>query len=237
MTQMATGGLTAGLGTGMQIGGMFLSAKGAKQRRNQMDAIANTPGIDSRATTADALGDIEFNTPQAKRVASTENTFNQEELNRMMELAVPGYGGLQGQRAKNAGSLLRGELPPDVEALVKRKAAARSVAGGFGGSGMARNLTLRDLGLTSLDAMTTGNQFTTSLIGSSPVANLARLSEFTGLTPRELIAMRSRERFDKLDRLTAAAGIPNSNEIWGKGLQDMGSSRSGMGMGSLMGGG
>jgi len=222
-------GINAGgaAGAGLMIGGALLSSFGANKRQKRLQQIAETPGIDSRNTTAEALSDIEFNTPQARRIASGENTFNQEELNRIMELAVPGYSGIQGQRSKNAGSLLRGELPPDVAALIQRKSASGALAGGYGGSGAARNLTLRDLGINSLDAMREGNSMATSLIGSSPVAQLARLSEYTGLSPQELIAMRSRERFDRMDRLTGSALAPKMIDVMGAGIQQAGGAIAG----------
>lgn len=218
------GGINAGgaAGAGLMIGGALLSSFGANKRKRQLQQIAETPGIDSRATTGEALADMEANMPAARRVAGAENTFNQEELNRIMELAVPGYGGLQGKRSANSMSLLRGELPADVAALIQRKSASSAVAGGYGGSGAARNLTLRDLGLTSLDAMREGNAMATSLIGSSPVAQLAQLSRFTGLSPQELIAMRSRERFDRMDRLTGSALAPKMIDVMGAGLQQAG---------------
>lgn len=45
---------------------------------------------------------------------------------------------------------LRGELPKDVESLIRRKSAETAGGQGVTGSQLARNLTLRDLGLTSL---------------------------------------------------------------------------------------
>lgn len=75
------------------------------------------------------------------------------ELMRALEIALPGYGGLLRKGTKQIASQLKGELPADVSTLVTRRAAERAVAGGFGGSGMGRNLELRDLGLTSLDVI------------------------------------------------------------------------------------
>jgi hypothetical protein len=62
------------------------------------------------------------------------------------------------QQGANTQSFLRGQIPADVQSLVKNNAAETSLFGGFGGSQMARNLTARDLGLTSLDLIGRGNQ-------------------------------------------------------------------------------
>jgi len=63
-----------------------------------------------------------------------------------------------GQQGRNTSSFLRGEIPADVQALVKNNAAETSLFGGFNGSQMGRNLVARDLGLTSLDLIGRGNQ-------------------------------------------------------------------------------
>jgi hypothetical protein len=61
-----------------------------------------------------------------------------------------------GQLGTNVNSLLRGEIPADVQAQVLNNAAFKSLMGGFAGSPMATNLSARDFGLTSLDLMGKG---------------------------------------------------------------------------------
>lgn len=56
-----------------------------------------------------------------------------------------------GKFGENTGSYLRGEIPADVLAQIGRTSAFRSLQGGFQGSQMAKALTARDVGLTSLD--------------------------------------------------------------------------------------
>jgi hypothetical protein len=49
-------------------------------------------------------------------------------------------------------SYLRGEIPQDVQDLVRRQTASQAIEGGFGiQSGMGRNLVARDFGLTSMN--------------------------------------------------------------------------------------
>lgn len=74
----------------------------------------------------------------------------------MLERALPGYGKLRDKTTGVIGDWLAGKIPDDVSDEVMRRSAGRALYGGFGGSGMARNLTARDLGLTSLDLVGKG---------------------------------------------------------------------------------
>lgn len=94
--------------------------------------------------------------PAAETLTATTNAFTEQQITQMLEQAIPGYDAMAAQSSKNIGSLLKGEIPTDVAVAVQNSAAARSLTGGFGGSGLAGNLTARDLGLTSLDLMGTG---------------------------------------------------------------------------------
>lgn len=91
--------------------------------------------------------------PQAAELAKQVNTFNQEQLDALIEKALPGA---SAQIQKNISAQLKGELPPDVVAAIHRASAERGVAGGFAGSGFQENLSARDLGLTSLNVMNQG---------------------------------------------------------------------------------
>lgn len=90
------------------------------------------------------------------KLAASTNAFNQDELNKMLESAIPGYRAMMATTGAKINSFLSGELPQDVSDQVGRNAAYRSLSGGFSGSGMARNLVARDLGLTSLDLISKG---------------------------------------------------------------------------------
>lgn len=61
------------------------------------------------------------------------------------------------QQVENVASqFMSGQLPQDVADQIRRSAAERSVQGGYGGTQLARNLTLRDIGVTSLQTLETG---------------------------------------------------------------------------------
>lgn len=86
--------------------------------------------------------------PGAESLVGQSNLFTRDQLNQM----IPGLAELSGGAAiSDIESLLKGEIPTDVSQAVESATAARSIGGGYGGSGMGRNLTARDLGLTSLD--------------------------------------------------------------------------------------
>ena len=90
------------------------------------------------------------------KLGSEVNAFNQSELEKMLESAMPGYKNLVGGIASKIGGFLNGEIPKDVSDAIGRNSAWQSMSGGYGGSGMGRNLVARDLGLTSLQMMEKG---------------------------------------------------------------------------------
>ena len=67
------------------------------------------------------------------------------------------YDDMLGSAASVASSLLEGGIPEDVQKQVMQVAAEKSLSSGLGaGSQAARNLTVRDLGLTSLSLVERG---------------------------------------------------------------------------------
>lgn len=84
--------------------------------------------------------------PDIMDLARQVDTFNQEEILRMLK----GSGLDTDAISSQINSQLRGEISSQTAGEVSRKAAERALAGGFAGSGMSRNLTLRDFGITSM---------------------------------------------------------------------------------------
>lgn len=85
--------------------------------------------------------------PKAQELASRTNIFNQQELDKLIEKALPGG---PSQIRSNIAAELRGELPPDVVAQIQRAVASRAASGGFSGTGFSTALGAQDLGLGSL---------------------------------------------------------------------------------------
>lgn len=85
------------------------------------------------------------------------NNFQQGELSRMLDKSIPGYQGLISRALKNTRSWIRGEVPDDVSNFVQDRAAERATRMGLpAGRGAGRDLVSRDLGKTSLDLMSQG---------------------------------------------------------------------------------
>ena len=88
--------------------------------------------------------------PGAEELASGVNSFNQQQISQMLRFAIPNYDSLTKTASGNIESLLRGEIPKDVQDRLQISDAAKALGGGYSGSGMHGNLLARDLGLTSL---------------------------------------------------------------------------------------
>jgi hypothetical protein len=153
MGYMQAAGLVGSLGTdiwGMTQGGDLFGSK---------PKIAPWKKIDLGQQQQQAIGANISAMPQISQLGNLYQSYLTQQLN----TALPGYSDImkQGgadtsQELATAGSLLKGDIPPDVAAQVQRNAAFGAMSGGFAGSGMSRNLTARDLGLTSLDLINQG---------------------------------------------------------------------------------
>lgn len=120
-------------------------------------AISDAGGRDAVFGTKPGVADYtptDLGTEAGRAVKS--NIANYDDITKLLERILPGYKDMVAQGSKNTQSLLRGEIPEDVQQAVKRSAAYRSISGGFAGSGMSKALTDRDFGRTSLDLMEQG---------------------------------------------------------------------------------
>jgi hypothetical protein len=211
------------LGAGMQIGGSFMAANAASRRKRQLEAIANLPGL----KMGDVYGDVSGSQGQAEGIESRRNEFNRAELRKMLGETIPGYEEGQAQRSQTALSLMRGEVPADVQEMIQRSAAARAVSGGYGGTPAGRNLVARDLGRTSLDMMNMGQQQFAGILGTTPRAEMANYM----LTPSQLMSLRSQERTQKMGAMKDAAMAQGATEVGAKALSDIGGAMMGAGGG------
>lgn len=229
----------AAAGAVLQLGGAIFGAQNAKRRASKLNELANTPGLDTTKIAGEAITGAQANLPEAQALAHSGNTFNQDELDAIMEKIVPGYQAMKQQRSENAQALLRGETPGGVGAVVRR-AAAKAGRGGYADSPAAFNLTLRDLGIDALKAQQAGDQMSQQLISGTPRAQMVDPLAWAGLTPLQLTSLREGERIDTLNRKTAAIKAPTSTDVWAKYLTDTGGTAMGMGASgafSSMGGG
>lgn len=143
-------------------------------------------------------------------------TLSQEQINRMMEMAIPGFEGMRGQITSNINALLRGEIPLDVSQEVKRQGAGRALMGGFAGSGAASNLVARDLGLTSLGLTREGLSSAESWIREMEQLYSPSQAIFTGMfiTPQQQFAAATQERNLQYQREWLQEQIDAMPEPW-----------------------
>jgi len=226
-------GTAIGLGAVGSIGGAALSASAASAARRQARDAANMPGIDIGA----ALEESARTAPRARELEAQRNAVSRAQLLESLGIQIPGYQEAQAARSQNALALLRGELPPDVLAQVQRKAATQAVQGGYAGSAAGRNLVARDIGRTSLDLTGLGARQFADILGTTPMAPLARY-EFT---PQQIADIRSQERGAKQRALMGVAGMPSATGVAGEALGSLGSGLTNLGFAQLgargMGGG
>lgn len=88
--------------------------------------------------------------PGAEALGSDVNAFMRGERAKTLS-QIPGLEDIEGGVVGNLKNWLRGDLGTDLSSQVQRRSNAQAFAGGYGGSGMGRNLTARDLGLTGYD--------------------------------------------------------------------------------------
>jgi hypothetical protein len=136
------------VGAGASIGASYLTKP--KPKAEAFNAV------DLQAQQGNAIGGNIAAFKPAAALAGQVNTFNAAEIQRMNELAMPGYSKMQAKGTANIMDWMSGKVPADVSNAARTGAAGKSLFGGYGGTGMGRNLEARDLGLTSLDVMSKG---------------------------------------------------------------------------------
>lgn len=217
------GGLAAG-GIGAAVG-----ANQASKDRAAARAAANLAPLDVAAT----IGEAEQLAPRTRELEAQRNAFARAQLLESLGIQVPGYKEAQAKRTENALALLRGELPPDVAAQVQRQSAGRALTGGYAGSQMARNLTARDLGRTSLALQQAGGQQFANILGTTPLAPVANY-EFS---PQMMANIRAEERAKKQAALLGVTQMPSAGGIASQYLGSLGSGLTSLGFAALGQGG
>ena len=232
-------GALAAVGGLMQLGSAFTGARAARRRVNQLEGIAATPGLDTGDIGLEAIMDQESAFGPASVLTDKINRFNAGQRQSLLDDAIPGYESRKNTSADLIDSFLRGEVPQDVQDQIWNSAAGRALGGGYGGSGLGRNLTARDLGLTSLGLAQTGLQesgrFNRETAGLE-LPEMANVARYLGLSPQELVALRSGERTERMRYQALAAGAPQGREVWAKYLNDVGGQMGGLGVSGILGG-
>lgn len=114
----------------MAISGALIGrAIGSFGKKPKIPALTDiSPELTQQATTAGNIATL----PQAQQLASSVNLFNQQELDKMLERALPGA---RSKIESNLASLLSGEIPESILTGLRRSSAERGIASGTTGSG------------------------------------------------------------------------------------------------------
>lgn len=182
--------------------------------------------------------------PQAEELGGQVNAFMRGERAKTLA-GIPGLSDVEALQLGNLKSWLRGELPADVASQVQRRANAQAYAGGYGGSGMAGNLTARDLGLTSLQlaqsAMPMANQYTQQQYNMRATPEFNPSSMF--IDPMAAAQFNSAQRNQQFQRDWLANRIAAQPEPWQQSIMSsvqqggaMGDSLFGSFGGGMLGG-
>lgn len=108
--------------------------------------------------------------PGMEATASAADLASNQERQQQLTSVDPELMKQIGQIGKLSSSYLNGQIPQDVQDQIQRATAQSSLQGGYGGTGMARNLTARDLGLTSMQL--TGQGATLAQTGATMAAEV-----------------------------------------------------------------
>lgn len=181
--------------------GKAIGAYGVKPK------IPHLPDIDPSKVQGETIAGNQAALGDAQRLGAEVNRFNQQQqlgmLSKAMEFAA-GPGAL-GNTQSLIASQIRGEIPDDVGASVMRSAAGKAFAGGFGGSGLASNMGLRDLGLTSLGIQQQGLANLQSFAGmaSSPLFDITSMF----FSPQQRLQFEFQDRDANFQRNLMAAQV------------------------------
>ena len=194
--------------------------------------------IDPDVEVQKAFDSIQEQLPQAQRISRNIAEADADTTLAVLEKIAPGTRDIIQQQVATIQSGLRGELPADVQRAITDRAAARSVQGGFGGSQFARNLELRDLGLTSLQRIDTAmGQSAQALAQFSQIAPRPQSVGGMFLSPQDRLNFAQAERNQQFQRDYAAAQAKAAANPIAKGLFGAAVSIGGAALGGALAGG
>jgi hypothetical protein len=194
----------------------------------------NMPGfqaVDTAAEQRDAIKQNTLNFQSSKELADKTNANDQSSLDALLRKAIPGYESIVGQASKNIQSNLSGELSPDIVQNIQRSAAAKSLSGGVGGSGISRNLVARDLGISSMQLKQQGLNNAMNFIQTqrnSAIINPMSVSAMF-LTPAQRINTQMQNSQNQFQAQTAQAQAQNQyDNRWAGAIGNIGNTFGGL---------
>jgi hypothetical protein len=220
---------------GFIIGGIAASAIGvgisaaekAKQLKKYTYKPVNLQNEQSKATA----GNLAI-LPQATDLAEKTSMANQDITLQMLNKAIPQYGSMTEQESKVIDSLLKGEIPEDVQDQIARSSSAWGVGSGLGVGDMSGRRGLRNLGMTSLQLSEAGlsaaDQFlrTTGTLTKAPQMNVGAMF----VSPMEAADFAAKQAGISQETKLAQLSMGNSMMDAGSSLASIGGMLTGYGM-------
>lgn len=230
-------GAIAGLAAGALIGG-GLNAAGAAIKTKVKAPPA--PKVNAGEEAGKAIAANIENLPQAQTLAEQVNKFTQSQLMDALKEFSPYAQETAQAQSKNILEQAQGKIPKDVADQIYRSTAARSIAGGTGGSQFAGNLTARDLGLTSLQLMNqsiaSNNAYLSGIRQNLMTPQFDVSSMF--LSPSQQISVQQWNETNRFNRDYLASQLRASQSAataFGNSMQQMGTGLTGSAMTGLGG--
>jgi len=227
------GAIAAGvIGAGLMIGGGVMGA-GKKVR------IPAFQRVDPTGEQAAAIAGNLANFEQGAELARKTSMADQSTLEAMLRRAIPGYDNIIKGQSALIQSRLSGELPSDVSRAVSQSAAGRAMGMGIGGSGLGRNLTARDLGITSMDIQNQGFTQALNFIQSQRSAGMVNPMSVSSMfvTPQQRMEMQFAQNQAEFQRNLMQAQVAAQPDPMMAAIGGSFSNIGGMLLGGAMGGG
>ena len=140
-------GAIAGIGAALGIGGSLLKKK---------PKIPKYKKINQQSEQESAIAGNLANLGKAGELANLTAQADQDTLNALLARTMPNYQEMISGAGGAVQDMIAGRLPNQDQQMIMRRAAERGQSIGLGGSAAGRNLTARDLGLSSLQMTQAG---------------------------------------------------------------------------------
>jgi len=222
-------GAIAGIGAALGIGGSLLKKK---------PKIPKYKPVNQQAEQEAAIAANMASFGKASELADMTAQADQDRLDSILARTLPNYRELISGAGSAVQDMIAGRLPNQDQQMLMRRSAERGAGLGIANTGAGRNLTARDLGLSSLQMTQAGlgafNQLSSNVRGNFTVNPMSAASMY--VSPSQRIANSMQENQMRYNALVAKRQSDAANSFQsrlGAGLSGIG----GMMMGSAMMGG
>ena len=222
-------GAIAGIGAALGIGGSLLKKK---------PKIPTYTPVNQQAEQEAAIAGNLASFGKASELADMTAQADQDRLDSILARTLPNYRELISGAGSAVQDMIAGRLPNQDQQMLMRRSAERGAGLGIANTGAGRNLTARDLGLSSLQMTQAGlgafNQLSSNVRGNFTVNPMSTTSMY--VSPAQRISNAIQENQFRYQALVGKRQSDAANSFQsrlGAGLSSVG----GMMMGSAMMGG